>query len=290
MNAPAPGTPEWTRLVSASKVAAILGISPWQSPYSLWMEMSGRVPREQKDSPALRRGVYLEKGVIAWWRDQHPEIHEISEQWAGRIDDWAIATLDGLASGPDGAVALEVKTTSSWDEWGEPGTDAIPAHYYAQVLWQLACCPGAERGHVAVLGPFLDFREYVIERDEPVIADLIRRCQAFHDSLSSDVPPQLDDHVATVATLKREHPDISKGERAAVTRDDALAWLTAKAHLDAAKAAERAAQARILNAAGDAQYVTADDVRIARRQAGRYGVSLIATATTADLNRPGEAA
>lgn len=32
---PAPGTDEWRSILSASKIAAVLGISPWQSPYSL---------------------------------------------------------------------------------------------------------------------------------------------------------------------------------------------------------------------------------------------------------------
>lgn len=287
MTAPAPGSPEWTRLVSASKVAAILGISPWESPYSLWMTMAGRVPHEEKDTPAIRRGNYLEHGVVQWWLDQHPEYTWHETQWSVRLGDWGIATLDILARediGAESPVACEVKTTSSWDEWGEPGTDAIPAHYYAQVLWQLACEPKAERGYVAVLGPFLDFREYVIERDQTVIDDLIRRCRAFYDSLSQDEPPALDDHPATVATLRREHPDIAKGEQAAVSRADAYAWLTAKHDLDAAQAAERAARARILNAARDAQYVTADGIRIARRQPSRYGISLVATAKADDLN------
>ena len=284
---PAPGTDAWQKLVSASKVAAILGISPWESPYSLWMTMTGRVPREEKDTPAIRRGNYLERGVIEWWVDQHPEIHDWGAQVPARLDDWAIATLDILATldeAEDRFLICEVKTTSSWDEWGEPGTDAIPAHYYAQVLWQLACEPKAERGYVAVLGPFLDFREYVIERDQAVIDDLIRRCRAFYDSLSQDEPPDLDDHPATVATLRREHPDIAKGEQATVSRADAYAWLTAKHDLDAAQAAERAARARILNAARDAQYVTADGTRIARRQPSRYGISLVATAKADDLN------
>ena len=35
MNAPAPGSPEWQRLMTASKVAAVLGLSPWQSPRNL---------------------------------------------------------------------------------------------------------------------------------------------------------------------------------------------------------------------------------------------------------------
>lgn len=284
MTAPAPGSPEWTRLVSASKVAAILGISPWESPYSLWMTMTGRAPREVRDSDAMQRGNFLENGVIDWWEAKHPEMDPAGRQYAARMEDWAIATLDAIYHGHEDMTALEVKTTSNTDEWGEPGTDQIPAHYYAQGLWQMACYPPVQRVVFAVLGPFLNLAEYVIERDQTVIDDLIRRCRAFYDSLSQDEPPALDDHTATVATLRREHPDIAKGQQASVSRADAYAWLAAKHDLDAAQAAERAARARILNAARDAQYVTADSIRIARRQPSRYGISLVATAKADDLN------
>lgn len=284
MTTPAPGSPEWTRLVSASKVAAILGVSPWESPYSLWMTMTGRAPREVRNSDAMQRGNFLENGVIDWWESRHPEMEPAGRQYAARMGDWAIATLDALYHGHEDMTALEVKTTSNTDEWGQPDTDQIPAHYYAQGLWQMACYPPVQRVVFAVLGPFLNLAEYVIERDDAVIDDLIRRCRAFYDSLSDDVPPPLDDHPATVATLRREHPDIAKGERAAVSRADAYAWLDAKHQLKAAETAERGARARILNAARDAQYVTADGIRIARRQPGKYGVNLIATATPDDLN------
>lgn len=40
---PRPGTPEWRRIVSASKVPAILGLSRWQSPLSMWLKMRGDI-------------------------------------------------------------------------------------------------------------------------------------------------------------------------------------------------------------------------------------------------------
>jgi hypothetical protein len=41
-----PGSPEWLRAITPSKVAAILGVSRWESPYSLWHRMKGTVPPE----------------------------------------------------------------------------------------------------------------------------------------------------------------------------------------------------------------------------------------------------
>ena len=39
-----PGSPAWTRRITATKVAAILGVSPWDSPRSMWAKMRGEMP------------------------------------------------------------------------------------------------------------------------------------------------------------------------------------------------------------------------------------------------------
>ena len=52
---PEPGTPEWCALVTASKVPALLGLSPWDSPLSMWLKMAGRAPWDA-ESQAMRRG------------------------------------------------------------------------------------------------------------------------------------------------------------------------------------------------------------------------------------------
>lgn len=278
-----PGSAAWTRLVSASKVGVILGVSPWQSPYALWRVMHGDVPRVDADSNASRRGTYLESGVISWWLDQHPEVTAHTEQVTLRLGDWGIATPDVVATIDGAEVPVEVKTTSSWDEWGQPGTDQVPAHYYAQVVWQLACLPRAPRAHLAALGPFLDFREYVIERDDDLIADVVARCRAFYDSLTDDVPPPLDDSVATLATLRAEHPEIARGTSKDIEAETARAWLVAKTDLAAADRHERGLRSLVLRAMGDAQYLTAAGVRVARRQASRNTVALVATATADEL-------
>jgi len=282
-----PGSTAWGRIVTASKVGAILGLSPWSSPYQVWREMHGDVERDTTTSPVQRRGQILEPAVLTWWLDQHPEVDDVDTQCLVWIDthpdQWGAATLDALASTADGDLVVEVKTASRWDEWGEEGTDQIPAHYYAQVVWQLACAPWAREARVAVLGPFLDFREYVIPRDEELVADVVKRCREFYDSLTDDVPPPLDDSVATLATLRAEHPEIARGTSKDIEAETARAWLVAKTDLAAADRHERGLRSLVLRAMGDAQYLTAAGVRVARRQASRNTVALVATATADEL-------
>lgn len=283
MTAPKPGSPEWRRIVSASKVPAILGISPWESPLSMWHRMRGDVPADRSQSSSQSRGQFLEAGVLDWFAADHPELSEIGRQvtyWSG---DWCLATTDAAYTDDHGALVLcEAKTTAHADEWGQPGTDEIPAHYAAQVYLQLELSQ-AERAHVTMLGPFLDRKDYLIIADPALQRSILDRCRQFYASLDQDVPPPLDDHVATVNVLRQLHPDIERGETVQVDPADAREWLDAAAAIKDAQKAERAAKARILNAMKRAQYAEAGGVRVGRRQPGKYGVSLIATAKPDDL-------
>lgn len=277
MSAPAPGSPEWARLVTASKVAAILGVSPWDSPRSMWHKMRGELGPVLTNA-ATRRGHYLEAGILAWWRDEHPEYPTTVEQYVALRDDipWALATPDLRADGED-VVLVDAKSTSQMDEWGDPGTDQVPTHYLASSYWQLAMCPEAKRVHLAVLGPFLRFEEYVVERDEEIIADLIERCARFYESLSSDVPPALDDHVATFEVLRQQRGDVQKGVSVEVGPELATEFLTARESENAAVARARAADSRLIEAASSAQYVTCRGVRIARQQDNRRRPVVVAS-------------
>src|SRR5690625_7152457 len=55
-------------------MAAVLGRSPWVSPYRLWMLKAGRI-KDSATTAAQSRGYYLEDGIRRWWADQHPEYH-----------------------------------------------------------------------------------------------------------------------------------------------------------------------------------------------------------------------
>src|SRR5690606_6484943 len=157
-----PGSPEWARRITASKVAAILGLSPWEAPRSLWHRMRGDLPREGS-TDVQRRGHYLEPAILAWWRDQHdvlpksevPVDGEWVKAWEEQptytLGDWAAATPDARAwvDGTDAFSAVLVEAKSTAQEW-----DELPAYYLTQVIWQMHVS-GIHRCHVPVIGPRL---------------------------------------------------------------------------------------------------------------------------------------
>ncbi|MCW2542827.1 MAG: hypothetical protein JWM40_379, partial [Frankiales bacterium] len=173
-----PGTEEWSKVITASKVAAILGLSPYDSPLSCWHKMKGNIPLEQ-ETEDHRRGHYAEPAILAWWHDQHPELLGVLElQPQFRRDDlpWAAATPDAAAVNPDTQerVLVEAKTARSLDDWGTPGTDEIPAYYLVQVLFQLHLS-GLRRAYVPVWGSWFEMEEYVVDYDEVLAEGLIGR-------------------------------------------------------------------------------------------------------------------
>lgn len=274
-----PGTEEWARYITASKVSAILGLSPYDSPLSCWHKMKGNIPLEG-ETEDHRRGHYAEPAIIAWWRDQHPEysVLDLQPQYvAGNL----AATPDALASGKDvDDVVVEAKSARDMDEWGDPGTDEIPARYLVQTLFQLHLS-GLKRAYIPVWGPWFEMEEYVVDYDEVLANGIVSKCLEFFDSLAADNPPPLDDSLHTFQTLKQLHPLINKDEVVDLTEDVAHEFINAADAFTYAEARKRAANSAVLAAMQQAQYAHLGEQRIARRQPGKGdSVSLYKVAKT----------
>lgn len=273
-----PGSDAWLRTMSASKIAAVVGLSPWHSRFSLWHQMAGLLPREP-DNAVFRRGHYLEPAIAAWFADQHPT------WWVGAGHCWAredeplfTAAPDREAVMEDGmtTVGVEIKTENDVEEYGPDGSDEIPAHYRAQVQWQMYV-RGTRVTHVAVLTKYLEFREYVVPYDEADAEYLADEARAFMASLPggpAECRPDIDAHGATYTAVKRMHPGIEQRD-VEVPQTVADQYLELDALSKTVDAEKRAATSKLLDIMGDARRATVGGVVVARRQpASRGGVAL----------------
>jgi putative phage-type endonuclease len=230
-----PDNPRWYELrragVSASDIAALLGISPWQSPFSLWW--AKREGWEQEPSDEMSIGTAVEGAVADLWADRCDPHQNLTLRPAGLYfhpdRPWQLATPDRLVAqhrpdcGADHEVLcscmpheltplepLECKWAGSWDGWGEDGSDDIPAYYRAQVLWQCDVL-NLPSWSIGVLGPS-GFRAYHGSIDRAAQRDLVlmrTRALEFMRRLEADQPPDIDDgHPATITTLRRLHPSV----------------------------------------------------------------------------------
>ena len=284
-----PGSPEWQRVITPSKVAAILGVSRWESPYRLWHRLKGLTPPEPpKDIFDL--GHDFEPAMAAIWRRRNPgwqlspgEVQVVAPDKFGYP---AAATLDRRARRGRARKVIEFKTARHLEDWGDFFTDQAPADYVAQILAQMAYTGYTKYpAELLVLGPDFEAHTYVNPYDPSVAAAIHKRCTEFWHSLKGNEPPDLDDSVATYECVRELHPDINKGESVEVP--DELAWhvLQFDADMKANTTCLRGAKTQLLDLMGNAQYAVCRDIKIAdRRPHARGGVALnLATKNLHDL-------
>lgn len=269
-----PGSPEWMKLMTASKIAAVVGLSPYESRFSLWHRMAGLLG-DQADTDIMRRGHYLEPAIAAWFADQHPELD------VAPCGTFAHATRAWQAASPDRFLVvretgerrlLECKSALDDLEWGEPGTDQIPPGYRAQVQWQLDTL-GLLTCHVAVISAHLEFREYFVTYDPAYAAHLRVEAEAFLASLPGGTSPQrpdVDAHNATYEAVRYLHPDIDQVD---VDLDPELAreYCQTRHALASAELAEKRTKTRVADAIGSARRGLFAGQVIAQRQAKGEG-------------------
>lgn len=274
-----PGSAEWARRVSPSKAAAILGQSPWDSQRAIYHMMRGEAPWPA-ETDAMERGNLCESAVLTWWRKHHDHT-QWREQVTLTIGDWLVATPDAICVSDGEHVLVQAKTTGSqMDDWGDPGTDAVPTHVLIQVYLEMEvarrCGIPVVRAHVPVLGGYRNlFTDYVVQYDPDHGAALMDHMEAWRDLLAAGDPPPLDDTVSTYEAVRRVHPDIDAKAAVEVTRAQAVELLQAVTCLTASEARARLAKATVLDAMGRANYATCGGVKVARRQPRGDGVSFV---------------
>jgi putative phage-type endonuclease len=263
-----PGTPEWHAArangIGGSEIAAVLGLSPYESAFSLWHRKQGNIgPVEE--SREMYWGKKHEPTICAEFAERHPELLVLpSGTYAANDHSWWIANPDRLGFTADGDLeVIEAKTAYDDFEWGEEGTDQVPIHYKAQVRWYCHAL-GARRARIAVLIGLSDYREYIVEPDDTDTTLMTARGQAFIDSLKAGLPPSIDGHTATFQAVK-EIPDGM--EDVDIEIDIALRdrYFTALAEFKAAEEEKRHASGLVLDQIGTGRRATAAGERVATR-------------------------
>lgn len=199
----APGSEQHRAMMSPSKAAAVLGFSRWQSPYALWMEMSGRVePDPPKD--IFDVGHDAEPYMAARWRRLNPGWLLSPDEVQFVIDPEhfgfpAVVTLDRRAVRGRARRVVQCKIARDLDDarvWGDDLADSdseAPADYAAQVFTEMLFSGYTRHdGHLMVAGPFWAEKCYPIRYDANTAAGLITELRRFWESLRRNKPPPLE--------------------------------------------------------------------------------------------------
>jgi predicted phage-related endonuclease len=192
---------EWLGLrqrdVTASQIAALLGLHPYVSPYQLWAEKTGKLIPVQDDNAVLRRGRLLESVAVSLAAEEMPDakvIHNSNNTyWRARALRIG-ATPDLTVECPErGLGVVQLKSI-------EPGlfkkqyADGVPPLWIACQALTEAKLVGAEWAAVGALrvGFSCEFDLYPVPLHEPIWQRLVEAVEAFWLSVERDTPPLPD--------------------------------------------------------------------------------------------------
>lgn len=180
--------------IGGSDAAAIVGMHPYKSAFQVYLEKT-EMADEDIDSEAAYWGRKLEPFVAERFCEHTGlGVERFPFLIASTARPWQQANLDRIVypaqDTPAAPRVLEIKTVNPWDErWGHgDDIDEVPAHPAMQVLHYLDVT-GFDAAYVAVLIGGQRYRQFLIERDDELIAHLRKLTAAFWQQVIDRVPP-----------------------------------------------------------------------------------------------------
>lgn len=225
--------------IGASEAAAVLGVSPYQSPMGLYADKLGLLGDDEAATEAIEWGLMLQPVIVGRYRYVTGRPTWETPPYTlrrSRSHPFMVATLDALTSIEGGPrVPLEVKNVGGYKaaDWREEP----PLWVQIQAQHQMAVL-GSEQASVAALIGGNRFVFCDVPRNDRFIAALIERLGDFWEALLAHEPPAVDGTAATKALLRTLYPKETPGLVVNLP-PEAVEW---DSLLTAAKAAKKAAE------------------------------------------------
>jgi len=177
--------------LGATDCAVVLGLSPYKTPYELWLEKTGRAEEEPilSDDRLHLRHAHEETIAREYARRKNVKLRRVNQTVVHKRLPFMFCNLDRVVIGLKRII--ECKSSSGFMRftWGESGTDEAPLYYILQVQHQIACADYDE-GEIAALIDIDDYRTYPLPRNEKIIAKIEDANERFwNEHVLADVPP-----------------------------------------------------------------------------------------------------
>ena len=249
--------------IGSSDAAAAVGLNPYKSQLTLWMEKTGRdadLPKPDPDDTTapVYWGTLLEPIVAASYTKQTGrKVRKVNAVLQHPEITWMLADIDREVVGSPDVQILECKTA------GEFGArlwkDGVPEYVQLQVQHQLAVT-GKHAADVAVLLCGQALQVHRIERDDTLIARLIALQERFWQYVTTDTPPPVDGSDSSATALHCLYPK-DNGERLDFRQDARMSSLfsdlqDARFQADKFKKLEEQYKQQIQQAMGEASQAT----------------------------------
>lgn len=200
---------EWLMLrrelgVGGSEAAAVVGMNPYKSAYSLWAEKTGKIP-EFEGNLTTEVGSYLEEFVAKLFeREKGLKLRRKNRILVNTLYPYAFADVDRVVVGENSV--LEIKTTNSPPAMRKFRKGEYPEQWYCQMTHYLAV-GGFEKAYLAVLIGCRDFKIFELDRDEDEIKALMQAEEAFWSGVKNGTPPAVDGSASTSEAISMLFPE-----------------------------------------------------------------------------------
>lgn len=230
--------------IGASDVPAIVGISPYATPYDIFLNKCCGIYSEGND--ATRLGSRLEPVILDWAETDYglgklDRNVRVTNEQDNREGFPLVVSLDARTGE---SIPVNAKTCgltgADTSDYGEPETDEVPQYVWIQeqaemmatgAAWAFVPCLIARRG-------FVMFR---VQRDNEAISAIAERCKAFwNNHVLTGKPPAITDRPPNIELLKR----IKREPGSVIDLPEHVAelWEVIEEHGKEAKHYEKAAQ------------------------------------------------
>jgi putative phage-type endonuclease len=204
-----PNSPEWHEArkgIGGSDIGALMGKSPWKSPFQLWAEKTGQLSDDIEPSMPMKLGTAFEPAIRQLFQEENKDWLTVQETgtWQSKENSLLKANPDGIIEWKDGELGvLEIKFTRQY--W-----DHLPEHYNLQVQHYLQVL-GLKRGLVvAVAGG--DWKEFEVVLDDSLVEDMKTAVRAFYDLVDAKEAPEYDGSNSTYETVRTLSEGLEEGE------------------------------------------------------------------------------
>jgi putative phage-type endonuclease len=201
--------------IGGSDVAAILGLSPYGSAWSVWLEKVGGGTAERSDEmdERLEIGKDAEQFLATVFNRHHADAGEFAMVGQIELENEQYPWLRGHADGkvvnalaarnsanPTPHAGWEAKTDRSFAVW-----DEVPAYYQCQAQTYMLLS-GLDHWWFTVGFGGWKVKHYVVAADAEDQALIIKATEAFwNDHVLTGIPPEPDAHPATTAAIKHHY-------------------------------------------------------------------------------------
>ncbi|WP_150300840.1 YqaJ viral recombinase family nuclease [Pseudomonas profundi] len=212
------------RGIGSSDAAAAIGLNPYKSQLELWLEKTNRdqglaKPNPDDDGTPVFWGVVLEPVVASQYqRRTGNKVRKVNAVLQHPDMPWMLANIDREVVGNAEVHILECKTAGL--NGARLWSDGVPKYVEVQVMHQLAVT-GKQTADVAVLLGGQKLQIYRIERNEPLIEQLIELERQFWRHVETDTPPAADGSDSAELALRLLYPE-DDGEHLDFAQDEGL--------------------------------------------------------------------